>query len=126
MLRHLAERHEVTLVSFVRADDQPEAISHLREVCREVHTVPIRRSAWRNVRAGAKGLVTGLPVVISRDEMAEMFGLLRELADEQRFDVIHADQLSMAGYGQYGARVAERGRARGRRRYSTSTMRSTC
>ncbi len=106
MLRHLAARHEVTLVSFVRSDDTPEAVGHLRGICAAVHTVPIRRSPWRNLRAGIKGIATGLPVVIARDEMAEMAATLRRLASETPFDVIHADQLSMAGYGQMAVRSA--------------------
>jgi hypothetical protein len=43
ILGHLAKQHEVTLVSFVRADDRPGAIAHLREICRAVHVVQIRR-----------------------------------------------------------------------------------
>jgi glycosyltransferase involved in cell wall biosynthesis len=106
MLRHLAKQHEVTLVSFVRADDGPEAIAHLQEFCRAVHVVQIRRSLARNVRAAAKGLLTGLPMLVARDEMAEMFALLDRLTRETAFDVVHADQLSTAGYGQVAARAA--------------------
>lgn len=107
MLRSLARKHEVTLVSFVRADDPPAATAHLAQICAGVHTVPIQRSTWRNVRAGVKGLLTGLPMVVARDEMAEMFALLRQQARE-RYDVVHADQLSMAGYGQYTASATAR------------------
>jgi glycosyltransferase involved in cell wall biosynthesis len=103
MLRHLAGQHDVTLASFVRPDDTPEAIRHLQNICRAVHTVPMRRSLWRNLWAGAKGLCTGLPVVIARDEMPQMVATLRQLTRETRFDVIHADQLSMAGYGRLAA-----------------------
>jgi len=106
MLRHLAASHEVTLVSFVRADDRPEAVAHLRRFCVAVHTVPVHRSAVRNLRAGLKGLLTGLPVVILRDEMEEMGRLLRRLTGQIPFDVIHADQLSMAGYGLRAAQLA--------------------
>jgi glycosyltransferase involved in cell wall biosynthesis len=53
--------------------------------------------------AGAKGLLTGLPMVIARDEMAEMTALLESLTRETAFDVVHADQLSTAGYGQDAA-----------------------
>jgi hypothetical protein len=66
----------------------------------------MQRSLWRNVRAGAKGLITGLPMVIARDEIAEMAATLRRLTAEQRFDVVHADQLSMAAYGQMAARFS--------------------
>lgn len=103
MLRHLAGKHEVTLASFVRADDTPEAVDHLRGLCAGVHAVPMRRSAWRNARAAAKGLLTNSPMVVARDEIAEMTDTLRRLAAEHRFDVVHADQLSMAGYGQFAA-----------------------
>ena len=33
VLRHLAGQHEVTLVSFVRPSDPPEALVHLRQYC---------------------------------------------------------------------------------------------
>jgi glycosyltransferase involved in cell wall biosynthesis len=114
MLRHLAGRHQVTLASFVRADDTAEAVEHLRGLCRAVHTAPMRRSMWRNVRAGAVGLMTGSPIVVVRDDVAEMTALLRSLARAERFDVVHADQLSMAGYGQLAARAAGSGAARPR------------
>jgi len=106
MLRWLAARHEVTLASFVRGDDTPEALAHLREICAEVHAVPMRRSAWRNVRAGIVGLATGRPMTIVRDEMPEMAALLRQLVAEGGFDVVHADQLSMAWWSRLAADAA--------------------
>ena len=106
MLRHLARGHEVTLVSFTRADDPPDAIEHLRRICRAVHPVPMRRSAWRNLQAAAKGLLTSLPIVITRDEIDEMEATLRQLASKQAFDLIHADQLSMAWWGRLAAQTA--------------------
>ncbi len=107
MLRWLAARHEVTLVSFVRADDRPEAVAHLRGISAGVHAVPLRRSMWRNAVAGVKGLLTGLPMTIVRDETAEMAETLRGLTREVRFDVIHADQLSMAWWGRLARHLAQ-------------------
>ena len=112
MLRHLAKTHEVTLVSFTRPDDPPEAVAHLRSTCHAVVTVPIRRSLWRNLMAGAKGVVTGLPITIARDEMAEMKAALHDLVDRTVYDVVHADQLSMAGWGQLAARLSRPHRPR--------------
>lgn len=108
MLRHLAEQHDVTLVSFVRADDKPEYVEYLRSIAAAVHTVPIRRSMARNGRAALKGLITGLPMVIARDEMPAMTDLLRRLAQETPFDIVHADQLSMAWWGQVAVAEAQR------------------
>ncbi len=104
MLRHLSSRHEVTLVSFIRPDDTADAIAHLQGVCRAVHTVPMQRSTWRNLKAVAKGLFTGLPIVIARDEIAEMQTLVRRLVASSAFDAVHADQLSMSAYGLLAAR----------------------
>lgn len=108
MLRHLAAHHAVTLVSFTRPDDPPEALAHLAQVCAAVHTAPMRRSLGRNLVAGAKGLLTGLPITIVRDEIGEMAALLRRLMSETHFDIIHADQLSMAAWGLLAARLATR------------------
>ncbi len=112
MLRHLVKNHEVTLVSFVRADDEPRAIEHLRGFCQAVYPVPMRRSLWRNLRAAAKGLITGLPIVVVRDEIRKMAGTLQRLVKESPFDAIHADQLSMAGYGLLAAAAARGQRPR--------------
>lgn len=106
MLRHLSQRHAVTLVAFVRPDDPPEAVAHLRSICADVHTAPMQRSALRNVRAGLRGLWSGLPIVIVRDEITAMQALLRRLAQTVAFDVVHADQLAMAGYGVQVVRTA--------------------
>lgn len=111
MLRRLAAQYDVTLVSFSRSDDPRSAVAHLEQICRKVHTVTICRSTVRNLRAGVKGLLTGLPIVVARDEMREMFALLRGLM-QTPYSVVHADQLSMAGYALYAAGSAPRGSPR--------------
>ncbi|GAB4150670.1 MAG: glycosyltransferase family 4 protein [Candidatus Promineifilaceae bacterium] len=98
MLRQLTEQHRVTLVSFVRADDRPEDVAHLRQFCAAVHTVPLRRSRRQDAQAFLKACVTGRPAVIERDYAAAMAGLLRWLASQGEFQVIHADQTAMAQY----------------------------
>lgn len=105
MLCHLARSHRVTLVSFVRPTDTGGAVEHLAKVCHAVHPVPMRRAWWRNVRAALKGLASGLPITIARDEIGEMRATLAHLTRRTVFDVVHADQLSMAGYGQLAAHL---------------------
>lgn len=106
MLRYLAARYRVTLVSFVREDDTAAAVAHLRTFLDAVVTVPLRRTRRQDVRAGIKGMVTGLPMVIARDEVAAMQQAVRELARQRRFDVIHADQTAMAQYGLLAAEAS--------------------
>ena len=112
VLRYLAQQHQVTLLSFVRADDRPQHLAHLEGFCRAVHTVPMPRSALLNVRALVQSLRTGQPVVICRDCIPAMAQLVEDLLATDHasrithhasritpFDVVHADQTSMAQYG---------------------------
>ena len=101
-LRHLSQQHSVSLVSFVRDDDRPEHIAHLRTICQTVHTVPMVRSRWRDAQAVITGTLTRQPFVIARDDVQSMNHLLARLMASERFDIIHADQVSMSRYGLQG------------------------
>ncbi len=108
LLRRLSDRHQVTLVSFARPDDSQAAIVHLRQICEDVAVAPIPRSLRQNLGAIFRGLATGLPMVIARDESPQMAALLRRLTRQRPFAVVHADQTAMAGYGQLAAAAAAR------------------
>lgn len=116
VLQQLARAHEVTLVSFVREDDRPEHVAHLETLCHAVHPVRMRRSPLRDARALLKGGATGMPIIIIRDEIAAMHATLRRLVRETPFDVVHADQTSMAQYGLYAGEQLFRARSNGRPR----------
>ena len=105
VIKYLALHHKVTLVSFVRGNQDAE-IGHLRKYCQEVHTVEMERGLLKDGAALAQSLVRGEPWIITRDRRAAMFDLVRDLSARGSFDVIHADQLNMAQY----AAVATRGR----------------
>lgn len=102
VLRYLAQKHTVTLVSFVRDTDTPAAIAHLASFCAAVHTVPITRSRVRDVGFLAESLITNQPFIITRDRSAAMRKVLAELvSNAPAFDAVHADQLWMAPYVEY-------------------------
>jgi glycosyltransferase involved in cell wall biosynthesis len=102
VLRYLSQKHEVTLVSFVREEDKPEHSAHLKTVCADVQTTPMLRSRMRDMQAVVKGIARQQPIVIARDEIAPMKQLLTDLLARQQFDVIQADQVSMSQYGLTG------------------------
>ncbi len=108
MLRHLAEQHQVTLVSFVRDDDGQDAIVHLHQFCHAVHTIPISRSQLKNGWSLLESLARRQPMIILRDRLPEMETMLRGLVETTTFDVIHADQTAMAQYALF-ARDASNG-----------------
>jgi len=99
-LRWLAERAEVHLVSFARADDPPAAVAHLRSFCASVHTVPMARSRARDAYHLARALATGASFIVARDGVAAMRRLLGGLVGTRAFAAVHADQLWMAQYAR--------------------------
>jgi glycosyltransferase involved in cell wall biosynthesis len=102
VLRYLAQKHAVTLVSFVRDTDTPAAVEHLAGFCAAVHTVPIVRSRVRDVGFLAESLLTNQPFIITRDRSAAMRKVLADLIQGPLpFDAVHADQLWMAPYVEY-------------------------
>jgi glycosyltransferase involved in cell wall biosynthesis len=98
VLKYLATKHQVTLVSFVRDTDKPEYIRHLETLCERVITVPITRSPVKDLLFLGKSVLSGQPWMMLRDERPEMRAALRELAATTHFDVVHADQLNMGQY----------------------------
>lgn len=98
VLKYLAQRHEVTLVTFVRPTDKPAYIAEMEKICAAVYTLPMPRAAWRDGLFLLQSLLTAQPFLIVRDSVLAMVELLRELTSSRKFDVIHADQLWMAQY----------------------------
>jgi glycosyltransferase involved in cell wall biosynthesis len=108
-LRHLAASgHTITLVSFMRTGDAPEAIEHLGSYCDRVVTVPLQRTRWQDGLALGRSLLTGEPLLIARDHSVPMHERVQALVEECRFDAIHADQLWMAPYALAARARAER------------------
>jgi glycosyltransferase involved in cell wall biosynthesis len=114
-LRHLAQRHAVSLLSFARPSDPPGAVEHLRTICEAVETIQIQRGRMRDVWHLARSLAGDTPFLIERDRNAEMRRSIRARfksvsvttaggsGEAPGFDVIHADQLWMAPYALLGA-----------------------
>jgi glycosyltransferase involved in cell wall biosynthesis len=101
VLKYLAQHHEVTLVSFVRGNQQAD-VAHLRPYCRAIHTVSITRGPLEDGTAMLQSFANNQPWMMVRDDRAAMRELIDRLCAETQFDVAHADQLNMA---QYAARV---------------------
>jgi glycosyltransferase involved in cell wall biosynthesis len=106
VLRHLTQKHPVTLLTFVRETDKPEAIAHLAEFCRAVHAIPMQRSRLRDLKFLGQSLLTQQPFLIIRDQIPAMNVKIQQLAQSEQFEVIHADQLWMAQYALAAKRVS--------------------
>ncbi|HMQ35209.1 MAG TPA: glycosyltransferase family 4 protein [Chloroflexaceae bacterium] len=101
LIRYLATRHSVTLVSLGHDARELERAAALAPFCAAVHIVPATSSPWRSLR-GAFG---PLPRSVSRHESEALRALLARLVAEAAargapFDLVHADQLAMAPYAE--------------------------
>jgi polysaccharide biosynthesis protein PslH len=110
VLRFLAQRgHEIVLVTFCRPQER-EFLAAVREVCQEVHPIRIRRSRLGDVFYWARSMVSGRPFLIERDDDRGMRRVVDALLAAGRFDVVHADQLTMT---QFVSHLALNGRGHG-------------
>ena len=71
VIKYLSLHHEVTLVSFVRGDQQHD-IEVLKKYCREVHTVEMDRGIFKDGMALVRSIVNGTPWLIVRDSRKKM------------------------------------------------------
>jgi polysaccharide biosynthesis protein PslH len=99
-LRWLSRRADVHLVSFVREDDPPSAVDHLRALCTDVVTVPIRRSRFGDALHLARAFATRNAFVVTRDRRESLRSVTDALCRDHRFAAAHADQLWMAQYAR--------------------------
>lgn len=101
----VGQGHSVTLVSFVRPEEQ-EHLPFLRSLCRDVQVVPMQRSRWADLVYGFKSMAGNRSFLIERDNLPEMQLLVDRLVRENAYDFIHADQLTMVQFALRGAAAA--------------------
>ena len=103
IIRQLARRHEVHLLSFVQREDELDMAEPLREVCRSIGAVPApHRTTGQRVRS----LVTSsLPDMAMRLPSPKFHEELNVYLEREDPDVVQVEGIEMA---QYGLALAER------------------
>ena len=74
----IGQGHSVTLVSFVRPEEE-QYLSTLKNICEAVHAVPIRRSRVADVGYMIRSYLTTRPFLIERDDLRPMQKLVNDL-----------------------------------------------
>ncbi len=96
LMRHLAQRHEITYLSFADPDTSPADREGMREVAAHVQVVP-RRDPAKGTPAfyadAAWRLFDPLPYAIGKYRSADYRAKLRELLDGGHFDLVVCDFL---------------------------------
>jgi glycosyltransferase involved in cell wall biosynthesis len=95
LLRSLVEAgHQVTLLAFVREDERPH-LPVVEALCARVIAVPMRRTRPMDLLYLLKSHLSGRPFLIERDDLAAMRASVEYELRQKRYEIIHADQLSM-------------------------------
>ena len=98
VLRYFEKKgYHVTLVSFVRKEEEQFLAAVQREGI-DLYPVPIRRSRIKDGIYWLLSNITGLPFLIARDNLPEMRKLVMNLIQNQKFDAVHADQITMTQF----------------------------
>jgi glycosyltransferase involved in cell wall biosynthesis len=103
ILKGAAERHRVTLVTFVQQPEhelKEENIRHLRTFCHAVHLfrVPLDMSRTRLAAALFLNLFSRQPFVARKYDSSAMREKIREIIREEDIDLVHVDMLPLTAY----------------------------
>lgn len=98
-LKYLSQKYDVTLASFVRGD-QSEQINQLKKYCQAIHTVPLDRKLIQDGIALGLSVLSNQPWMMIRDHRHSMQELVEKLIQQNKYEIVYADQMNMAQYAQ--------------------------
>ena len=96
LMRHLANRHEITYLSFEEAGQRDEDRQGMREVCARLITIPRTDPAKRTLAFyadAARHVLAPLPYAVGKYRSASYAARVRALLAAERFDAVVADFL---------------------------------
>ncbi len=96
IIRGLAQRHTITLLSFLEENQsaEEEAIRPLRELCHRIETVPVPQ---RSTAARVGQMLTSPRPDMAHRLYSALFNLkLRQLLAENRFDIVQIEGIELA------------------------------
>lgn len=98
LLKALAARHQVTVLSFLRGDDDLAAASPMRDVLYVLETLPIPSERSRVALAGAlaRGVLTQAPFLAAKYASPALRQRLASLAQDA--DLVHFDMLPLMAH----------------------------
>jgi len=110
LIKHLAPRHEIYLLSFLPAGDMLASESPLHRLCREIVTVPAPTRS--RLQRAASVFTSRLPDMALRLPSPEFHAQLAALWQRVAFDVVQVEGLEMAQYGMQRGDAASSRRTR--------------
>jgi sugar transferase (PEP-CTERM/EpsH1 system associated) len=97
LIRVLAQRHAVTLLSFARSSDDLDRAGPLRDCCQHIETVPAPTRS--RLRRALSVFLSPEPDLALRLVSVEFQARLDALLRESHFDVLQIEEIMLARYG---------------------------
>jgi len=103
ILRGVAQRHKVTLLTFVQLPEHElkrENLDHLSSFCRAVHPfrIPVDGSKWKLGMGLLGNLFSPLPFVAQKYDSLPLRQKIREILSSDKIDLVHVDLLPLSVY----------------------------
>jgi glycosyltransferase involved in cell wall biosynthesis len=102
ILRGAAQKHDVTLITFVQLEEElkKENIEHLRSFCRSVYPfrIPVDMSRIRLASSLFLNLFSPLPFVAQKYDASMIRNTIRGIIVTEHIDLVHVDMLPLAVY----------------------------
>lgn len=102
VIENLSERHDISLVSFVRSEEERQHVKQLMNYCSRVETVLIPQGIQRKIWSRTKMLAL-MPLAFSHGYCKEMRDKIRSMTREQKYDVVQMDYTM----GQYVSEIKD-------------------
>jgi sugar transferase (PEP-CTERM/EpsH1 system associated) len=96
LIRHLAKRHRIKLISFIRTTEKPSAVEGMYKYCHQVWAIP-RDVAYKPGKL-LRGLVGTLPFPVVNYWDRSMARLVNYVTNQESFDIVQAESLEMVQY----------------------------
>jgi sugar transferase (PEP-CTERM/EpsH1 system associated) len=108
-IRHLSQRHSVTLLAPVTRQPDLDHLNPLSDLCERVVPVVVSETAPATIGRMAAGLARGLPLIAGLHFSRRFARRLRDLTTAGHYDVVHVEHSFMAPYLSW---IGPRSRAR--------------
>jgi glycosyltransferase involved in cell wall biosynthesis len=101
VIKHLSQKHEISLVAYVRSEREREQTRYLMDYCSEVETVMLPISLFSKIWTRSK-LLALIPRAFSSSYCGEMRNKIRSMTRRENFDIVQMDYTM----GQYISEVS--------------------
>jgi glycosyltransferase involved in cell wall biosynthesis len=101
--RHLSQRHDISLIAFVRSEKEREFVRHLEDYCMRVETVLLPQNSFRKFWVRSN-LMTLKPIAVSHGYCREMRDRVQSMIRGEKFHIVQIEYTPM---GQYVSEVLD-------------------